>query len=1094
MEINQFHSGTAFGDAITNQMLEIQKLIISEGYESKIYAQHIDEKLKNKIVNIKKYKGNEDDILIIHHSMGFDGFDEIVNLPDKKIMIYHNITPEKYVENEYIKKYIRIGLNQAEEYKKYVDYVIADSNYNRQELILMGHKNIDVMPVQVSIDRFDKVQENRNIINNYKDTTNILFVGRVVPNKCQEDVISSFANYVLNFNSNSKLFIVGDLSTDSYVNRLKKLCNTYGITNNVIFTGKVSEEDLKTYYLLADIFLCMSEHEGFGVPILEAMKMSVPVVAYRSSAIAETMGGAGVIVTDKKYLTIASLINEIISDDEFRNRIIENQQERIKKLENTDTKKILFQAINNMILKKRKRSIQIQGPFETSYSLAIVNRKLIEAIHERKDNDASIYCTEGPGDYNPKESELKDKPLAKELWLRSKEYPYPDVTIRNMYPPRVNDVNGGLNFQFFGWEESIVPKEYIDNFNKYLDGMGTMSDYVTESLKKCGLKIPVKTMGVGVELPANYEMIESYKLRTKKKNKFLHISSCFPRKGIDILLGAYYETFTSQDDVCLIIKSFPNPHNNVQEILDGLNKEYINHPEVEFINLDLPETELYSLYKAADCYVQVSRGEGFGLPIAEAMLAKIPVIASPNTGMADFCNDQTANLVDYTMEEAKTHLTSQGSYWARPNKETLSMLMYKFTYEKESLNIEEKLENAYQLIKKEFTWNRIAEKWTDFIDEVEVCKNKIKVDMVTTWNNKCGIAEYTRLLCEELENKIEFNIYPNYGVELIRRDEEYVKRRLWHSCFEGDLNSLIEELKRSSSKVIHIQFNFGFFKLKDIEKLIQELSSIKKIIITYHSTKDCVINNSKVSLKQIKASLNKVKNIVHQQDDGELLKSFGIDEQNISLIPLGQIKYEERNKEEILQNLNINRSLILGSYGFLLPQKGIKENILAIKKLKEKYPDVLYILACAIHENPVSKDYYLECKKVVENNKLEENVVFITEFLPNDESMVLLQACDILLMTYLPTKESASGAIRFCIASLRPIITTKQDIFKEFEECVYQIEGNNINEIVNSINKLVDKEENNELVIKMKQRIEKTSWVTVSKIYYDLLSKLQGKI
>lgn len=1094
MEINQFHSGTASGDAITNQMLEIQKLIISEGHESKIYAQYIDEKLKNKIINIKKYKGNKEDILIIHHSMGFDGFDEIVNLPNKKIMIYHNITPEKYIEDEYIKKYIRIGLNQAEEYKKHVDYVIADSNYNRQELIQMGHKNIDVMPVQISIDRFDKVQENQIIMNNYKDSTNILFVGRVVPNKCQEDIISTFANYVLNFNSNSKLFIVGDLSMDSYVNRLKKLCDAYGVTKNVIFTGKVSEEDLKTYYLLANIFLCMSEHEGFGVPILEAMKMSVPVVAYRSSAIAETMGGAGILVTEKKHLFVASLLNEIINDSDLKNKIVENQQLRIEKLENTDTKKILFKAIDNMLLGKRKRSIQLQGPFETSYSLAIVNRNLIEAIHGRKDNYASIYCTEGPGDYNPKESDLKNKPLAKELWIKSKEYAYPDVTIRNMYPPRVNDVNGGLNFQFFGWEESIIPKEYIDNFNKYLDGIGTMSDYVTESLKKCGLKIPVKTMGVGVELPVNYEVIEPYKLKTKKRNKFLHISSCFPRKGVDILLKAYYETFTDEDDVCLILKSFPNPHNNVQEMLDSLNKKYINHPEVEFINFDLPEADLYSLYKASDCYVQVARGEGFGLPVAEAMLAQIPVIVSPNTGMADFCNDQTAILVDYAMEEAKTHLTSNGSYWAKPNKETLSKLMYKFVYEKISLNIEDKVENAYQLIKNEFSWERIAEKWTDFINEVEGYKHKIKVDMITTWNSKCGIAEYTRLLCEELENKIEFSIYPNYGVELIRKDELYVKNRLWHSCFEGNVDKLIDELKKSNSKVVHIQFNFGFFKLKDLEFIINSLTPEKKVIITYHSTKDTIIGNEKVSLKSIKSSLNKAINVVHQEEDKNLIESYGIESENIIIIPLGQIKYEERSKMEIAQKLNINRSLVLGSYGFLLPQKGIKENIMAIKKLKEKYPDVLYILACAIHENPISQEYYLECKNIVENNNLEENVVFVTEFLPNDESMVLLQACDILLMTYLPTKESASGAIRFCIASLRPIITTKQDIFKEFDECVYQIESNNINGIADSINKLVNEEENGELIRKMKQQIEKTSWDAVGNIYYDLLNNIYKKI
>lgn len=1088
MEINQFHSGTAFGDAITNQMLEIQKIIKESGYESKVYAQFIDNKLSNKINNIKDYQGNEDNILIIHHSMGFDGFEDIVNLPDKKIMIYHNITPEKYIDDEYTKEYIRIGLQEAEDYRKYVDYVIAASNYNRQELIKMGHKNIDVMPVQISVDRFDTIKENKKIIDKYSDATNFLFVGRVVPNKCQQDVIGAFVNYVHNFNSNSKLFIVGDLYMDSYVSKLRKLCDMYEISDKVIFTGKVSEEELKSYYLLADIFLCMSEHEGFGVPLLEAMKMSVPVIAYRSSAIAETMGGSGILVTEKNYLEIASLMNEIVIDDGLKNRIIDHQKERIEKLKNTDTKKILFNAIDNMLNHKRKRSIQMQGPFETSYSLAIVNRKLIEAINDKDKDEASIYCTEGPGDYEPNEQDLRDKPLAKKLWLKSKDITYPDVTIRNMYPPRVNDVNGGLNFQAFAWEETIIPKEYINNFNKYLDGVGTTAEFVTENLKKCGLKIPVKTIGNGVELPYDYDTIKPYKLKTKKKYKLLHISSCFPRKGVDILLKTYYDTFTNNDDVCLVIKSFPNPHNNLEQMLREFNSKYDNPPEVEFINCDLPENELYSLYKCADCYVQVSRGEGFGLPVAEAMLAKIPVIVSPNTGMSDFCNEKTALLVDYKMEEAKAHVTCDGSLWAKPNEKTLSDLMYKFIYERKSLNIEQIIDNAYRLIKEEFSWSKVTDKWIDFIDEVEKSKYKLKVDMITTWNNKCGIAEYTRFLYEELKDEIEFNIYPNYGVNLVKRDEPYVKKRLWHSCFEGNINDLIYELKKSTSRIIHIQFNFGFFKIDDIKSIIESLSPRKKIIITYHSTRDAEINGKKVSLRKINDSLNKVINIVHQEQDKVLLESFGINSENIKVIHHGQIEYEDRDRKEVREKLGINnRSLILGSYGFLLPQKGIKENILAVKKLKEIYPDVLYILTCALHENNVSEKYYLECKKIVKENDLEENVVFVTEFLPNDEAMVLLQACDVLLMTYLPTNESASGAIRFCLAALRPIVTTKQSIFEEFEDCVYQIENNSVDLLVKAVNHLNKNVDEKKMYIdNMRNKIEQTSWKNAAIKHLDL--------
>ena len=141
------------------KMILIKQILLEEGYESEIYAQHIDKNIKVKILDIKKYECNENDILIIHHSMGFDGYEDIISLKCKKILIYHNITPEKYIQDEYIKKYVKIGLKQAEEYKNHIDYAIADSNYNRRDLINMGYSNkIDVMPVQISIDRFDKIK------------------------------------------------------------------------------------------------------------------------------------------------------------------------------------------------------------------------------------------------------------------------------------------------------------------------------------------------------------------------------------------------------------------------------------------------------------------------------------------------------------------------------------------------------------------------------------------------------------------------------------------------------------------------------------------------------------------------------------------------------------------------------------------------------------------------------------------------------------------------------------------------------------------------------------------------------------------------
>ena len=1085
MEINQFHSGTAVGDAVTNQMLMICDLLKRQGYQSHIYAQHIPDALQDRIQPIAQYKGNKDNILLVHHSMGFDGFEDIVALPDKKALIYHNITPERFFDDEYIKKYIRKGLWQAAEYRKYVDYAIADSNYNRQELLSFGYEQVEVMPVHISVNRFDRVQADPDVLRQMQGSNNILFVGRIVKNKRQEDVLRAFVLYHKTFDPASRLIFVGDTGGE-YLQHLNALIRRYGLEDAVCFTGKVSEEALKAYYQSAKLFLCMSEHEGFGVPLLEAMAMGVPVMAYRSSAIPETMGGAGILLLDKEPKQVAALIQTVMQDEDLRTKLIQKQCERIAKLKDTGTERILTHAISCIRAGGRKRTIQLQGPFETSYSLAIVNRKLMEAMDNLQQDDISIYCTEGPGDYQPDPQNLKDKPHARKLWEKSAFTIYPDVVIRNMYPPRVADTNGGLNFFAFGWEEDRVPSQYVAQFNRYLTGIGTMSEFVTEALKRSGLNIPVRTMGIGVELPRNFETLKPYPLKTHKTIRFLHISSAFPRKGVDLLLKAYFNSFTSEDDVCLVLKTFDNPHNQVREQLKQLQAQYPNAPEVEWINCDLPEEELYGLYKAASCYVHSARGEGFGLPVAEAMLAKVPVIVSNNTGLADFCHEDTASLVPYTMEYSHSHVSGENSRWAVPDVNMLGEKMVEFFKNPTSDVVSQRVKQAYELISTQYTWKAVAKRWIDFIDWAQEHQRKPKVAMVTTWNNKCGIAEYTRFQCEAMAQTTQFFIYPNYGVELLRKDEDYVRRRTWHSAFSGDTKELTQLLKENQEEIVHIQFNFGFFSLDALKTLIEELKDKKKIIITFHKTADADVGGKIVSLASIRDALNQCyKLVVHQDEDRDTLEQFGVQLDKIQVIPHGQISYEQREQTEVSKQLELKRSLILGSYGFMLPHKGILENIQALPEIKKKYPDVLYIVCCAMHEAQESRNYYETCQAFVKKHGLEPNVVFVTDFLPLEESMVLLQACHVLLMTYLPTEESASGAVRFCVAAQRPLITSKQKIFEEFKDCTLQVEQVTPRNIAEAVFKVLCTDQT-QVLKRMKEHSEATSWESVAE-KFDVL-------
>ena len=1097
MMVHQFHSGTTVGDAITNQMLLIRQELINMGYSaSEIYAEYIDERLKGQIRSFSGYKGNKDDILIIHHSMGITekSFQKILSLPNKKVLIYHNITPEKYFNDEFTINAIRDGLRQVSEYSRHFDYLIADSNYNRRDLIHMGSRDcIDVLPVHVSLDRFDQTEIDLKLAEELKNRTNILFVGRIVWNKCQKDLVKAFAVYQQCFNPNSRLILVGDTGMSGYVEEIRNLVKQLKISDSVLISGKVSESELKTYYQTASVFFCMSMHEGFGVPLLEAMKMNVPVLAFRSSAIPETMNGAGIIANKKNYGMLAAMLDELVTNKELREPVIERQKKRIRELDSIETGTIVKNAVANTINNSRKWSVQMQGPFETSYSLAIVNRKLAEALDDQGKADVSIYCTEGPGDYQPKEKDLEDKEHAKRLWKKSAKCSYPDVTIRNMYPPRVNDVRGGLNFQSFGWEESIIPDEYIENFNIFLDGIGTMSDYVTKQLIECGIKIPVRTMGIGVEFSHDFNSLKPYPVKTKKHIKFLHISSAFPRKGVDILLEAYFETFTGDDDVCLVLKTFPNPHNEVEKILKELLEAHENAPEVEWINKDLKQDKLESLYKAADCYVSVARGEGFGLPVAEAMLAKIPVIVSPNTGMADFCNKDTALLVGYKMVPAKTHVTTGDenhvSLWAEPDKEDLMKQMQHFVDRGRDAETERKIQNAYDLISTRFTWKAVADRWYSFMRNVEKKQRIPKVGMVTTWNNKCGIAEYTRMEVEASERIADYRIYPNSGVELIRPDEEFVEKRLWKNVFEDDLGELTKELVQSDREIVHFQFNFGFFSLKNLTDCIGAIKeSGKHVIITFHKTADAKVLGKTVSLKQIVPSLNHCDAIVvHQQDDFDRLVSFGVNKERIHIILLGQLQYPFIPVSYAKERLGIKSSFVLGSYGFLLPHKGIKEIIQAMPAVLQNYPDAIYIPVCSLHEAAESSEYLIECRNEIDRLGLKDHVHMETKYLTNDESMRLLHACDMMCMTYKPSMESASGATRFCLAARRPTITTKQKIFDEFKAFTKQIDKAEPQLISQAILELAkNTEEQNRYTEKSAEYIDAHNWYRTAQYFQDL--------
>lgn len=336
MKIVQVLPVVAFGDAIGNETLALKDMLSKAGYKTEVYySDGIDHRLpKGTAKHISKLKVTKEDIMIYHLATGTDLNFMIAKYPCRKVIRYHNITPPHFFKgyNETSQSICEEGYRGAAYLSEVADYIWADSAYNKNDLIHMGYSCPgEVIPILLAMDDYSK-QPSKTIINRYNGDgfQNFLFTGRIVPNKKSEDIISAFYCYHKFIDEKSRLFLVGNYTgMERYYNRLKSFIKELELESSVIFPGHIKFDEILAYYTIADVFVCMSEHEGFCVPLIEAMYFKTPIIAYDSSAIAETLGGSGILLKDKNPRIVAEWMNRMICDKDLRVKIVENQTERL---------------------------------------------------------------------------------------------------------------------------------------------------------------------------------------------------------------------------------------------------------------------------------------------------------------------------------------------------------------------------------------------------------------------------------------------------------------------------------------------------------------------------------------------------------------------------------------------------------------------------------------------------------------------------------------------------------------------------------------------------------------------------------------------
>jgi glycosyltransferase involved in cell wall biosynthesis len=334
--VHQVLATLGYGDAIGHEVLGIQRVLRAAGYESDVFVETVDRRLEDMTEDYRDLPAasHPDNILIHHFSIGSRASRIAYALPDRMALIYHNITPPEYFVDVHpvLVQLCFLGRRELGLYARRCDLGLGDSEYNRRELEDLGFRHTGVLPVVPDFSHLSGAPNSIQAGGFDDDWVNLLFVGRMIPNKRIEDVIRWFQAYKRWFNPRSRLLLVGAQSGfERYMAMLNRFIAAID-ASDVYFLGHVSNEELVTYYELADVFLCASEHEGFCVPLLEAFHMGVPVIAYAATAVPATMDGGGVLVGDKDPIHIAALINEIVTDNMLAERILDAQDAALDRL------------------------------------------------------------------------------------------------------------------------------------------------------------------------------------------------------------------------------------------------------------------------------------------------------------------------------------------------------------------------------------------------------------------------------------------------------------------------------------------------------------------------------------------------------------------------------------------------------------------------------------------------------------------------------------------------------------------------------------------------------------------------------------------
>ena len=350
--IPAYHRGDAIGDTATH----MKTFFRSSGYESEIYCLDRDKGLDKDSRLFQEFpRPSQEDITILHFALPSPLTKTLIEIPSKKVLIYHNITPHVFFQDfsDEMARISRYGREELRSLASHVELALADSEYNQRELIDLGFKNALVFPLFIDFKKY-RQPESRFVYELFRDgRLNILFVGRIVPNKKIEDLIRVVFYYKKYISPMVRLIVAGKTSSlPAYFQSLIRMADEFYLKpDEICFTGHIPDEELYALYKSSDVFLSLSEHEGFGLPFIESMIFDLPIVAYDCTAVPYTLGSAGILIRDKRVDYIAELLETINKNVKIRKDILSGQRNRLQQFQEQGLNSFLRQNMENLLRK-----------------------------------------------------------------------------------------------------------------------------------------------------------------------------------------------------------------------------------------------------------------------------------------------------------------------------------------------------------------------------------------------------------------------------------------------------------------------------------------------------------------------------------------------------------------------------------------------------------------------------------------------------------------------------------------------------------------------------------------------------------------------